>query len=57
MYLLRRTDQRGGYVAKPGLKSYTNDIKEMRKFDTREEAERERCVDNEIIVPIEEALD
>lgn len=52
MYLLKRTDQGGGYVAKPGLKSsYTYDLRKVRKFDTEEDAERERCPGNEIIVP------
>jgi hypothetical protein len=53
MFIIKRTDQGGGYVAKPGSKkSYTNKVKNMRKFDSEEEAERERCPGNEMVLPI-----
>lgn len=49
-YLLRRTDQGGGYVAPPGsAKSYTKSRDKARRFNTREEAERDRCPGNEVI--------
>lgn len=50
-YILKRTDQGGGYVARSGhASSYTKNIEHVRTFATREEAEKHRCVDNEIIV-------
>lgn len=50
-YVLKRTDQDEGFVAKKGYKtSYTNDLRFVRFFDTREEAERNRCKGNEIIL-------
>ena len=52
-YVLKRTDQGGGYVALPGSrKAYLKSILSARRFDTREEAERERCEENEIICPL-----
>tara|TARA_B100002049_G_scaffold93692_1_gene69266 strand:- start:801 stop:992 length:192 start_codon:yes stop_codon:yes gene_type:complete len=52
-YVLKRTDQGGGYVAEPGSKSsYTNNVARARKFRSKEEAEAERCVENEVIVPL-----
>lgn len=52
MYVIKRTDQGGGYVAKPGNpSSYTNRIRRIRKFATREEAEANRCPGNEVVVP------
>ena len=57
-YLLKRTDQGGGYVSKPGMKSsYTRSAANARKFNTREAAESDRCVDNEIIVDLNPILD
>lgn len=51
MFLLKRTDQDRGYVAPAGSdKAYTKNIFSARVFPTREEAERHRCVENEIIV-------
>lgn len=51
-YLLKRTDQGGGYVAPSGSpKAYTSSKARARHFPTREAAEAERCVDNEVIVP------
>lgn len=52
-YVLQRTDQGGGYVAPPGSeKSYTHDAAKARKFDSREAAEEDRCVENEVIVRV-----
>lgn len=54
LYLIRRTDQGGGFVAKPGSKnSYTKDIGQARKFKTREKADKDLCVDNEVVEPVE----
>ena len=51
MYLLRRTDQGGGYVSESGSKSsYTHSVERARKFRTIEDAENNRCVENEIII-------
>ena len=50
-YVIKRTDQGGGYVAVPGSKkSYTRDILKARKFPSREAAEADRCVENEIVL-------
>ncbi len=53
MFILKRTDQGGGYVAPPGsLKSYVRNPVKARRFATREEADRNRCVENETIVAL-----
>lgn len=50
-YILCRTNDRGGYVAPAGSKrSYVRNIAFARVFITREEAEAERCVENEVII-------
>lgn len=57
-YVLRRTDQGGGYVTKPGSgPSYTHDLRQARKYPTRREAEADRCVENEVIEDLEHVLD
>ena len=49
MYVLRRTDQGGGYVAKPGSRtSYTSNVFRARTFSSEAEAIREKC-DNEAV--------
>lgn len=49
-YIIRRTDQGGGYVAPPGSqKSYTKDRLKAHVFTTREAAEADRCPENEVI--------
>jgi hypothetical protein len=51
MYVIQRTDQGGGYVAQSGsAHSYVKDSKDARKFSTKEEAESERCPQNERVV-------
>lgn len=53
-YILRRTDQGGGYVAQPGShNSYTKDPLKARRFPTREAAERDRCPGNEVVVSLD----
>lgn len=52
-FLLKRTDQGGGYVAPPGsAKSYTRSRAAARQFPTREAAEADRCPGNEVIVEV-----
>lgn len=49
-YILRRTDQGGGWVAPPGSrKSYTHNRDKAHRFATKEAAEADRCVENEVI--------
>jgi hypothetical protein len=58
MYILQRTDQGGGYVTPSGSKNaYTQDPYHARIFETKEEVERNRCVENEIIIPIKQFHD
>jgi len=55
-YVLKRTDQGGGYVANPGRhNSYTTHIDHVRKFRTEADAEHERCKGNEIVVDLDQA--
>ena len=59
MYVIKRIDQGGGYLTRPGSqKSYTQvpGLHNIRVFKTRAEAERERCQDNEIIIDLEELI-
>jgi hypothetical protein len=54
MYVIKRIDQGGGYVARPGNpSSYTNHLDHVRFFKTREEAESQRCPENEVVVSLE----
>lgn len=49
-YLIRRTDQGGGWLAPKGsAKSYTHNKAGARRFLSRESAEAERCPENEVI--------
>lgn len=51
-FVLRRTDQGGGYVAPAGsAKSYTHNKQRARVYPTREAAEADRC-ENETIEPL-----
>jgi len=57
MYVLERTDQGGGYVAKPGRKhSYTHELQHAQTFYTKEEAEKNSCVKNEIVVDLDDIV-
>jgi hypothetical protein len=52
MYVIKRTSD-GKYVAPGGQQSsYTPLLQRARTFDTREQAEGERCEGNEIVVPV-----
>ena len=58
MYVIRRTDQGGGYVAKPGSRSsYTKSLARAEKFPDRETAEGHSCPENERAVNLEHLLD
>lgn len=53
MYVIQRTDQGGGYVAEYGSKhSYTNRVEKARRYRTREEADTDRCPENEVVVEL-----
>lgn len=53
VYILKRTDGRGGYVAPPGsARSYVRDDFRARKYATREAAEADRCQENEIVIEL-----
>ena len=57
MYLLKRTDQGGGYVSENGhAASYTKSLRFAKKYVTEEQAEHDRCVENEVIVLLDDAL-
>lgn len=57
MFVIKRTDQGGGYLAMPGSQnSYTKKLEEARTFPTRQQAEKERCPGNEIVIPLNELL-
>lgn len=57
MYILKRTNQHGGYVANPGSKnSYTRNVLKARRYPTRALAEADRCPENEIILNFQELL-
>lgn len=54
MYVLIRTDQGGGYVAKPGHRSsYTPRLEDAKKYPTKEAAKRDACPENEHAVKVE----
>jgi hypothetical protein len=57
MYVIKRTDQGGGYVARPGSRySYTKLVENAQTFSTREAADGHRCPGNEVVVPVSEIL-
>lgn len=52
-FVIKRTDQGGGFVAQPGSEqSYTHSIRLAKKYPTREAAEADRCPDNEAVVDV-----
>jgi hypothetical protein len=52
MYVLKHTET-GKYVAPPGRdKSYTDRLEEARVFTTQRQAEKNRCVESEVVVAI-----
>lgn len=56
-WVLRRTDQGGGWVARQGhAGSYTGKLQYARVFASRELAEQERCPGNEVAERIEDVM-
>jgi hypothetical protein len=56
-YVIRRTDQGGGYVSRPGSKSsYTPLLQRARTWPTRDAAEGHRCPENEVIESVTDAM-
>jgi len=56
-YVLKRTDQGGGFVTRPGSPgSYTKDILQARVFSTKEEADANKCPGNETVLAIDSLL-
>lgn len=57
MYVIKRTDQGGGFVSKPGSAySYNRTLRMAWIFDTREKALAQCCPYNEIPVAIDSLL-
>jgi len=57
MWVLKRTDQGRGYVARPGSRgSYTDDIRNAKTYGTKESAEADSCPGNEIAVSVESQM-
>lgn len=55
-WLIKRTDQGGGYVAKPGYgASYTKSLRDARKFEMKESAKANAC-SNERVVSLAQEL-
>lgn len=55
LYVLKKIG--GLYVTKAGSKnSYTTSFEKARKFSTKEEAENNRCIENENIVEVDPLL-
>lgn len=53
MFIIKRTDSKGGYVAPDGYcSSYVKDVAKAKRFINREEANRERCVGNEVVLDL-----
>lgn len=53
-WVIKRTDGKGGYVARPGsARSYVKRLQDARQFKTREDALKHRCPGNEIAVEME----
>lgn len=56
-YLIQRMDEGGGFVTPSQSEStYTADPLKARRFVNREQAERCRCKENQIIVLLEDAV-
>jgi phage protein U len=51
MYVIKRINQRGGYVAQTGTgRSYTHNLAKAKVYETRQKAELDLCPENEIIL-------
>jgi hypothetical protein len=56
MYVIKRTDQGGGYLAPPPMNGYTKYLERARIFPTKEAADAECCPENEVAVPVAHLL-
>ena len=57
MYVIKRTDQGGGYVSWPGSKnSYTHKLENACVWSTRTKAEASLCTENEIVLLITQII-
>jgi len=55
-YVIKRTDQGGGFLAKPGSEqTYSKFLQDARLFPTFAAAQAEACVGNEIVLSLEDA--
>ena len=56
-YVIQRVTGRGGFVRPPGSeRSYTQNLAHARRYATYNEADRDRCVENEVVVAVEALL-
>lgn len=54
MYIIKRTDRVDAYVARSSSENcYTSRLKYAKVFPSREAAERDRCVENEVVTTVE----
>ena len=57
MYIIRRTDQGGGWMAPPGsLHSYTGDPLKAQRFASYDAAKAYCCPDNEVAENLSEMI-
>lgn len=57
MYVIKRTDQGRGYVARhPMTSSYTHDLAKAKTYRTAAEAKADCCPENEIVVSVTDLL-
>ena len=57
MYVIKRMDQSGGFVAMKGHKhSYSRNPMYVRVYMTEEEANNDRCRENEIVIPAPDSI-
>jgi hypothetical protein len=60
MFVIRRIDQGGGYLARdPGNTGHiwTRDLDRVRVFYSRDLAELQRCPENERVIPLADILE
>lgn len=61
MFIIKRFDQGGGYLARPGCPAYqaghayTPNLRDAMVFRTYDEAAAEKCLHNEIIFEVDDA--
>jgi hypothetical protein len=57
MYVIKRTDQGGGYLQPSGSHKAFGKLEGARTFPTKAAAEAECCKGNEIAVPLADCMD